>query len=320
MKQKKQKQLKNRGGLIADIRRNAFSYLIALPAIIYVFLFSYLGYPYMVIAFQRYSYQNNTLFRIFTQGQWVGLNNFRFFFESQLASRVIFNTLFLNILFIATGTAFSVTLAILVSEMRQRRLAKVSQAVMLFPDYLSWVVISYILMSFLSTEHGLANKFLRAIDQQPVNWYTEASMWRPILVILRIWKGGGMSAIIYLAAIAGIDNTLYEVAEIDGAKRRQTIRFVTLPMIKPTIIILTLMSVGRIMYGDFGMIYALVGDNGMLYETTDIIDTYIFRALRQVGDPSQSMAIGMFQSVIGFVMVFGSNAIVRRIYPDGALY
>ncbi len=313
------KGLKNLG-LIKDIRDNPFSYIIALPAIIYVLIYSYLTYPYIAIAFQRYSYQNNTIFDILFRGNWVGLRNFRFFFESNQAFRVTANTLILNILFITFGTLTAVALAILVSEMYWRKAAKVSQSVMLFPNYISWVIISFILTSFLSTEHGLINKALVSLGYSRVNWYTEAGYWRAILVVLNVWKGAGMSSIIYLAAIAGIDNSLYEVAMIDGATRWQRIRFITIPMITPTILILTLLSIGKIMYGDFGMIYALVGDNGTLYRTTDIIDTYIFRSLRQVGDPAQSMAIGLFQSVIGFVMVFGSNALVRKVYPDGALY
>ena len=154
----------------------------------------------------------------------------------------------------------------------------------------------------------------------PVNWYTTPGAWPWILVLMRVWKGAGMNAIIYLAAITGIDQTLYEAASIDGAGRFKLMTKITLPLITPMIVILTLLSVGKIMYGDFGMIYALVGDNGTLYSTTDIIDTYIFRALRQVGDPSQAMAMGLFQSAIGFVMVFGSNWITKRIYPEGALY
>jgi putative aldouronate transport system permease protein len=137
---------------------------------------------------------------------------------------------------------------------------------------------------------------------------------------MRIWKGAGMSAVIYLAAITGIDSGIYEAAEIDGASRWQQIMKITFPMLMPVICILTLLSLGKIMYGDFGMMYAIIGDNGILYPTTDIIDTYIFRALRQTGNPSQAMAIGLFQSVIGFVMVFGSNKLVSRLFPDGSLY
>ena len=214
----------------------------------------------------------------------------------------------------------AVLLAILLNELRCRWYVKTTQAVMLLPNYISWVVVSYILMSIFSSQYGILNQVLEAFGQDPVNWYTEADLWPAILVVMRIWKGAGMSAIIFLASITGIDGSLYEAASIDGASRFQQVYKITLPLIMPTIIIMTLLSIGKIMYGDFGMIYALVGDNGVLYKTTDIIDTYIFRALRQVGDPSQAMAIGLFQSVIGFVMVFGSNWLTKKIYPEGALY
>lgn len=153
-----------------------------------------------------------------------------------------------------------------------------------------------------------------------VNWYTDPNVWPGILVVMKIWKGAGMSAIIFLASITGIDSSLYEAAAIDGAGRFQMMKRITLPLIMPTIVIMTLLSLGKIMYGDFGMIYALVGDNGTLYKTTDIIDTYIFRSMRQIGDMSQSTAIGLFQSGIGFIMVYGSNWLARKFYPDGALY
>ena len=171
-----------------------------------------------------------------------------------------------------------------------------------------------------STEYGIVNQLLRSLGLEGVNWYTNSGVWPAILVVMRIWKGAGMNAIIFLASITGIDTSLYEAAAIDGANRFQRIFRITLPLIMPTVIIMTLLSLGKIMYGDFGMIYALVGDNGTLYATTDIIDTYVFRALRQVGDMSQSTAIGLFQSLIGFIMVYGSNWLARRFYPDGALY
>lgn len=307
-------------GLLQDMRMNKFSYLIALPSVAYVIAFSYLAYPYVVIAFQRFNYRNSTLLRIFTHGDWVGLKNFQFFFASQNASLVTYNTIYLNLLFIASGTLISVLLALLLNELRGVWFKKISQAIMLFPNYISWIVVSYILLSLFSTQYGIVNKLLAGIGMPTKNWYTDASVWPAILVLVRLWKGAGMSAIIYLAAITGIDSSLHEAAAIDGANRFQVATRITLPLITPTIMIMTLLAVGKIMFGDFGMIYALVGDNGTLYRTTDIIDTYVFRALRQVGDPSQAMAIGLFQSAIGFLMVFGSNALVRKIYPDGALY
>lgn len=311
---------RKKNGFLMDITKNKFSYIIALPAMIYVFIFSYCAYPYMVIAFQKFDYRNNNLIDIIFKGEWVGLDNFKFFFSSQNAFNVTFNTIYLNLLFIITGTLVSVLIALLLNELRCRWFIKVTQSIMLFPNYISWIVVSYILLSLFSSQYGLINKSLESLGVDSVNWYTEADIWPAILVILRIWKGAGMSAIIYLAAITGIDNSLYEVAQIDGANRFQQMMKITIPLIMPTIIIMTLLSVGKIMFGDFGMIYALVGDNGTLYKTTDIIDTYIFRAMRQVGDPAQAMAISFFQSAIGFVMVFGSNWLTRKLYPEGALY
>lgn len=311
---------KKKGGFFRDVARNKFSYLIALPAIIYVFIFNYLSYPYMALAFQRYDYKNSSIFGILFHGDWCGFDNFKFFFTSQNAFRVTFNTLFLNTLFILTGTLMSLVLALMLNELRCRWFVKVTQSIMLFPNYISWVMVSYILLSLFSTEYGLVNQFLRSVGLEGVNWYTNADVWPTILVIMRIWKGAGMNAIIFLASITSIDTSMYEAAAIDGANRRQMMFRITIPLIMPTVIIMTLLSLGKIMYGDFGMIYALVGDNGTLYKTTDIIDTYVFRALRQVGDMSQSTAIGLFQSVIGFIMVFGSNWLARKFYPDGALY
>ncbi len=313
-------RLRKRDGFLRDVAMNKFSYLIALPAMIYVFLFNYLAYPYMLIAFQRYDYRNNTIFDIIFQGKWVGFDNFKFFFSSQNAFRVTWNTIYLNLLFIITGTVMAVLLAILLNELRCKWFVKVTQSVMLFPSYISWIMVSYILISLFSTQYGIVNAVLKAFGGQPVNWYTDSSVWPGILIIMKIWKGAGMSAIIFLASIAGIDSSLYEAAAIDGAGRFQMMRRITIPLLMPTIVIMTLLSLGKIMYGDFGMIYALVGDNGTLYKTTDIIDTYIFRSMRQIGDMSQSTAIGLFQSGIGFAMVYGSNWLARKFYPDGALY
>lgn len=311
---------KKRGGLIQDIIRNKFSYLIALPAMLYVFIFSYCAYPYMLLAFQRYDYRKSSVWDIVFNGNWVGFDNFKFFFTSQNAFRVTFNTIYLNLLFIVTGTLVSVLLALLLNELKSRWFMKTSQAIMLFPNYISWIMVSYILMSLFSNQYGIVNIAMDKLGMERINWYTTAEVWPVILVLMRIWKGAGMNAIIFLASITSIDSSLYEAAAIDGANRRQMAFRITLPLIMPTVVIMTLLSLGKIMYGDFGMIYALVGDNGTLYSTTDIIDTYIFRALRQVGDMSQSTAIGLFQSVIGFVMVYGSNWLARKFYPDGALY
>ena len=174
--------------------------------------------------------------------------------------------------------------------------------------------------SLFGTEYGLINRALQSLGQEPISWYSRPAPWTWIIVAMRVWKETGISTIIFLAAITGIDQQLYEAATVDGATRWQKTRSITIPLLMPTVAILTLLAVGRMMYGDFGMMYAIVGDNGLLYPTTDIIDTYVFRALRQIGDPSQAMAVGLYQSVIGFALVFITNYVVRKRYKEGALF
>jgi putative aldouronate transport system permease protein len=302
-------------GFLNDILTHPYRYLLLLPAALYTIIYGYCSYPYIIIAFKKFNYRTGVFGSPFN-----GLQNFQFFFRSNAAATVIWNTLKLNILFLVFTTVFSVVLAILLNEIRLKLFKRVSQSIMLFPYYLSWVVIGYMIYGFFSMEYGILNKILENFGGARINWFAKDSAWPAILTIMRIWKGSGMNAVIFLAAIIGIDSGIYEAAEIDGASRFQQIMKITVPLLMPTICILTLLSIGRIMYGDFGMIYAIVGDNGILYPTTDIIDTYIFRALRQTGNPSQAMAISLFQSVIGFFMVFGSNRIVSRLFPEGALY
>lgn len=272
-------------------------------------------YPYMLIAFQRFNYKKGIF-----HSEWVGFKNFEFFFRSNKALTITFNTIFLNLLFIVFGTLVALAIALVLNELRKKIFLKISQSVMLFPHFISWIVISYVLYAFFSMDMGIINQMLNKLGFESINWYTEPGAWPVILTVMHIWKGAGMSAIIYLATITGIDDTLYEAAQIDGANRWQMCRKITIPLMMPTVIILTLLSIGKIMYGDFGMIYALIGDNGTLYSTTDIIDTYVFRSLRQIGDPSEAMAVGLFQSVVGFILVFGTNSITRRFFKDGALY
>lgn len=302
-------------GMFSDIRRNATSYLLVLPAMVYTFIFGYMTYPYMVIAFQRFNYTKGIF-----QSEWIGLKNFEFFFRSYKAVTITSNTIFLNLLFIVFGTLTALLISLLLNELRKKLFVKISQSVMLFPHFISWIVVSYVLYAFFSMDMGLVNQVLNKLGIASVNWYTKPEVWPGILTAMHVWKGAGMSAVIYLATITGIDETLYEAAEIDGANRWQMCLRITLPLMMPTVVILTLLSIGKIMYGDFGMIYALIGDNGTLYSTTDIIDTYVFRSLRRIGDPSEAMAVGLFQSVVGFILVFGTNAITRKFFRDGALY
>jgi putative aldouronate transport system permease protein len=301
--------------LLRDVARNPACYLLALPALLYTVVFSYLSYPYLLMAFQRFNYRKN----IFT-AEYVGLKNFAFFFRSSAALAITWNTLKLNALFITSTTLAALVLALMLHELASRRYVKVAQSMMVFPTYLSWVVVSYMLYGIFSMDYGILNRTLAWFGAPAQNWYIRAEVWPAILTGMRVWKGAGLNAVIFLAAIAAIDSALYEAAVIDGASRAQLASRITLPLIAPTVAILTLMSIGRIMYGDFGMIYALIGDNGTLYPTTDIIDTYVYRALRQIGDPAEATAIGLFQSAVGFLLVAGANKLAKLFFPEGALY
>jgi putative aldouronate transport system permease protein len=301
-------------GVLGEIRKNSVLYLLALPAVAYTFIYGYVTLPYMVIAFQRYNFKTGIL------SPFVGLQNFKVFFASNWAWIVTRNTIFLNLLFIITGTLCAVALALILNEVRQKLFLKVSQTVMLLPFFISWVIVSYILESLLGYDDGMFNKFIVAAGGTPVSFYSTPGYWYWILILVRIWKNVGYSSIIYLAAITGIDEGLYEASYIDGATRFQRIRYITLPLLFPTITILTLMDIGRIFYGDFGMFYALIRDNGSLMPMAEVIDTYVFRMLKNTGDPSMAMAIGMYQAVVGFLLVYGSNALTRKYYPEGSLF
>jgi putative aldouronate transport system permease protein len=308
-------RIRIRRSLREELRQNGGSYLLALPAIAYSLVFGYFTMPYLVMAFKEFSYR-----KTFFELDWIGLANFEFFFASQTAWRVTFNTLRLNALFIVIGTTFALLVAIVLNELKFKTYSKVAQSTYLFPFFISWVVASYIIYSLFSTQFGIINKLLTSIGLEARNWYTDARPWPAILTTLNVWKFTGQRTVIYLAAIVAIDPSLYEVAEIDGASRLQKIRFITMPHLLPVVAILSLLAIGRIFYADFGMIYAIIRDNGLLYPTSDVIDTYVFRALRIHGNPAQAMAVNFYQSAVGFVLVFGSNWLVRKLFPQGALF
>lgn len=215
---------KKRYTFFTDVRRNRFSYLLILPALLYVLVFSYLSYPYMIIAFKNFNYKLGVF-----GSEWCGFKNFEFFLKSTNAPTVIRNTLVLNLLFIVTGTLTSLVLAILLNELRSRVFVRTAQTMMLFPHYISWVVVSYILLAIFSNKNGLANQLLNALGMKSVSWYTKADVWPTILVWMKIWKSAGMNAVIYRAAITGIDESIYESATIDGANRFQRIVSITVP-------------------------------------------------------------------------------------------
>jgi len=303
-----------RWGVLFELWNKKFLYLLVFPAALYTFIYGYATLPYMVIAFQKYTFKKG----IFSD--FVGLKNFSAFFGSSWSWMVTRNTVALNLLFIVFGILCSVGLALMLNEIRQKHFLKVAQSTMLFPFFISWVIVSYIMQGLLGTDAGMINHLLVSAGFERISFYTQAQYWYPLLVILRIWKGAGYTSIIYLATITGIDSSLYEAAMIDGATRTQQTRFITLPLLLPIVSILTLMDIGRIFYGDFGMFYAIIRDNSSLMPVAEVIDTYVFRMFKNTGNPSLTMAVGLYQSVVGFVLVFGSNAITRKLYPDGSLF
>lgn len=302
-------------GIFTDVKKNKLSYVMLVPAALYTFIFGYMTIPYMVSAFQKFSYRLGLL-----GSEFVGFRNFEFFFKSNVALRVIGTTVRLNLLFIVFTLIVSVLIAVMLNEMRNARMKKFVQSTYLFPYFLSWVVINYVIFTLTSSKYGIINSLLALMGMDAINFYTDGSRWPTILVIAKVWKDMGMNIVIYLAVIASFDPQIYEAAMIDGAGRLRACFSITLRLLMPTISILTIMSIGKIFYGDFGMIYALVGDNGLLQKTTDVIDTYVFRTLRTTGNPSQAMAIGLFQSVLGFITVYLANWVARKKFSDGALF
>ncbi|RXZ79597.1 sugar ABC transporter permease [Paenibacillaceae bacterium] len=301
---------------MTDLVKNRFLYVLVLPGIMFFLLFNYLPMAGIIVAFKEYRMDLGIFGSPFN-----GLDNFRFLtVDTTSVLKVIFNTLFLNILFIGIGTSLAVITAILINEIRLTWFKKISQSLIILPNFISWIIVAVFAYNFLNTDFGILNGWLSSLGLPRISWYSSAEWWPAILVLLYVWKSAGFSSIIYLAAIAGIDQEQYESAELDGANKLQQIWHITIPGISKTIIILLLLAIGRIFYGDFGMIYGLVGDNSLLFSTTDVIDTYVFRALRTLNDVGMSSAIGLLQSFIGFLFVFAANAVVRKYDKDSALF
>ncbi|MFI6738525.1 ABC transporter permease [Nonomuraea sp. NPDC050451] len=299
------------------VRTNWTIGLLALPAVVFFLVFSYLPMSGLVVAFKEF----DVSLGIFGS-PWNGLENFTYFLESGDAARILFNTLFLNILFLVATLAAGMVLAIMLNEIRSTFFKRVSQSVVFFPYFVSPVVISIILQVLLagaSGGGGAVNDALGGLGFPSVDWYTEPGPWPWILTVVKIWQLGGYLSVIFLAAITGIPEEVYEAGMIDGASRAQMAWRITLPLLKPTAAVLLVLGVGRIFYGDFGTIYAIVGDNGTLFDSTDVIDTYVFRALRQLGDFGTTAAIGLFQSVVGFVLVVIAVLIQRKYSKETSI-
>ncbi len=300
---------------LKQIANNPFLYVMAAPGLLFFLIFSYLPIYGITIAFKDYNFSKGI-----TGSEWVGFKNFNYFFTSDDFWIVLRNTLGLNLLFILFTTITAVLIALMFNEIRNKYFKRISQSLIFLPYFMSWIVVGMIVQSLFGGEEPMINNWLIELGMEPVNWMFEAKLWPAILTVIRVWQGAGYLSIIFLAAITGIPEDLYEAARIDGASKLQIMLRITLPLLVPTIMIMTLLSVGKIFNGDFAMIYAIIGDNSLLYPTTDVIDTFVFRSMRQLHDFGMSSAVGLFQSVMGLLFVLAANAVTRRLSKESALF
>lgn len=286
-----------------------------LPAIILTVIMAYIPMGGIVIAFKDYKY-NLGIFG----SPWVGFKNFSYFVTSGKMWLLTRNTLAYNLMFMAADTVFQIFMAILIAEMCTKYYKRTLQSIMMLPHFLSWVIIGGLTYSILNYEFGTLNNILTSIGMDKLNVYNNEGVWKWIFLFVRLWQGTGYGMIFYLAAITGINPELYEAAYLDGCGLIKRIRYVTLPLIMPTVCILILLNLGNILKGNMDMFYQIVGDNSNLYNATDVIDTYVFRSLTKLKDYTVTTAAGLYQQVIGFILVISVNLIVKRIDPDSAIF
>jgi putative aldouronate transport system permease protein len=275
----------------------------------------------VIIAFKNFKFHGSNFFSSLFQSEWVGFKNFEFLFKTADAFVITRNTLLYNAAFIIIGLVISVGVAVMLSEVRSKKLAKFYQSSFFMPYFLSWVVVSYIAFAFLSMENGFINRtVLPALGMDPIPWYSEPKYWPFILIILNAWKWCGYNCLIYLASIIGIDREYYEAAMIDGASKWQQITKITIPLLMPVIVMMTLLNIGRIFNADFGLFFQVPRNTGTLFPATNVVDTYVYNSLMYMGDIGMSSAAALYQSVVGFILVLITNRMVKRINKDYALF
>jgi putative aldouronate transport system permease protein len=301
--------------LLFDIRKNRTLLLMCLPALVVVFLISYMPMPGIVLAFKNYRVAKGIW-----GSDWVGLNNFQFLLTSGIAWEIIRNTLVLNTLFIIAAQVCSLTMSLLLNEVYHTHFAKIYQSILFFPHFVSWVLVGFFTFAFLNSDSGYVNALLRSLGQNPVNWYASPQYWYAILVFLSVWKGLGYFTIIYLAGMLNINPEYYEAARIDGASKLQEVRYISLPLIQPLVIINVLLAIGRIFFANFDFIYNVTRDSSLLLPTVNVIDTFVYRSLAAVGNFNLASAAGFFQAIMGLILVLFANALVRRINREHALF
>ncbi|WP_300379982.1 ABC transporter permease subunit [Clostridium sp.] len=293
--------------------------LLVLPGTIWFLIFAYLPMMGIVIAFKNWRIHGSFIESLI-KSDWVGFDNFKFLFNSSDAWLITRNTVLYNVLFIVLGIVLPVTLAILLKELLNKKLSKFYQSSMFLPYFLSWVVVSYCLFAFLSPEKGYINGIITSLGGDKISWYTEAKYWPLIIIFMSQWKAVGYGTVIYLASIFGIDKSYYEAAMIDGATKWQQIRYITLPLLKPVLIIMFITAVGGMFRADFGLFYQLPKNSGALYSVTNVIDTYVYRGLTNLGNIGMSSAAALYQSFVGLVLILVTNGIVRKVDNENAFF
>ena len=286
-----------------------------LPAIIYFFAFSYMPMPGVYVAFVKYNYRDGIF-----GSKFVGLQNFEFLAESGKLLTLTKNTILYNLAFILLGNLLAVVVAILLNEMRSKWFKKVSQTMMFLPYFISQVLVGVLVYNLLNYDTGFVNGLLTTLGLEKWQPYADPNCWPVLLVIIYLWQQTGYNSVVYFAAIMGIDAETIEAARVDGANAFQKIRYIILPSLKPTIVILLLFALGGIVKGNFGLFYNIVGTNSLLYGTTDIIETFVYRATMTDFNFATASAVGLYQSVVGFVIVMTVNFIVKKIEPDYSLF
>ncbi len=304
-----------KSGFLGEIAKNRSLFLMIMPAVLIFLVFSYLPMAGMVIAFKSYSYTDGIF-----GSPWAGFSNFEFLFQSGKAWLITKNTVIFNFIFMIVNNLLEIIIAIILSELAGKYFKKFLQSAIFLPYFISWVVAGAIVYNLLNYEFGAVNTFLKSIGLNPIDVYNNPDYWVYILTFFSAWKIVGYGTVIYLATITAIDTEMYEAAKIDGANLMQRIMHITVPFLIPTIIILILLKVSSIARGDFGMFYQLIGNNGILFDKTDVIDTYAFRALLELQEFGMSSAVGVYQSVLNFVIIIVVNEAVKRYNRDSALF
>lgn len=291
-------------------------YIMVLPGLFYLLINNYMPMFGVVIAFKKLNFSKGIL-----GSDWCGFENFRFLFATKDAWTITRNTIFYNVIFFIVGTILAITLAICLNEIISKRASKTYQTLILLPYLMSWVIVGYLAYAFLSGETGVINKgILQGLGLESVKFYQETKYWPFILVFVNTWKNVGYSMIIYYSSIVGISSDYYEAARIDGATKWQQIRYITLPLLKSTMITLFILAVGQVFRSDFGLFYQIPRNSGPLYPVTRTLDVYVYQALMQNSDYAMSSAASLYQSVVGFVLIVAANFAVRKYNKDSALF